>query len=137
MIRVEAGSRLTWIEFQDRLETRIGVIETSHKFDKTPWRVRAERTTCRFSRLDSCTMASRSTKAIVFHTSVPSMASLAIVVTKRSMTGLRTARPPNSRADTILSPGFEGRRDSLPLNARLSPMVDCDIDIANIFASPF
>jgi hypothetical protein len=47
--------------------------------------------------------------------------------------------PPNSRSDTVLSrlsplASVEGRRDLLPLNARLSPMVECDIDIANIFA---
>jgi hypothetical protein len=62
------------------------------------------------------------------------MASLAIqvVVTKLSMTGLRTVRLPNSRADTVLSrltPGFEGRSDSIPLNDKLLPMVERDIDI--------
>jgi hypothetical protein len=48
----------------------------------------------------------------------------------------KCSNPPNSRTNTVpprLSPGFEGRRDSLPLNV-ISNGFKLN-DIANIFAS--
>jgi hypothetical protein len=52
-------------------------------------------------------------KATVFQTSVPSIASLDIVVTRRSIVGFITAKHPTSRVEPEDSPDTEGATEGL------------------------